>query len=105
MERMEVNMKVAVMRDLNKMAFTKRPIPQPKEDEVLMGAALDKELSFKTIFCYRHIYPIAIEAVASGKVNIQGIVTNIFDFDDVQNAMDISVKDKANAVKSVIKIN
>lgn len=70
MERMEVNMKVAVMRDLNKMAFTKRPIPQPKEDEVLMGAALDKEFSFKTIFCYRHIYPIAIEAVASGKVNI-----------------------------------
>jgi len=69
-----------------------------------MGAALDKELTFKTIFRYRHIYPLAIEAVASGRVNVKGIVTNIFDFDDIQNAMDISVKDKANVVKSVIKM-
>ena len=69
-----------------------------------MGAALDKELTFKTIFRYRHIYPLAIDAVASGKVNVKGIVTNIFDFDDIQNAMDTSVKDKANVVKSVIKM-
>ncbi len=69
-----------------------------------MGTALDKELTFKTIFRYRHIYPLAIEAVASGRVNVKGIVTNIFDFDDIQNAMDISVKDKANVVKSVIKM-
>jgi len=69
-----------------------------------MGLAMDKELTFKTIFRYRHIYPMAIEAVASGKVNIKGIVTNIFDFDDIQNAMDKSVADKANIVKAVIKI-
>ncbi len=69
-----------------------------------MGAALDKELTFKTIFRYRHIYPMAIEAVASGKVDVKGIVTNVFDFDDIQNAMDTSVRDKANVVKSVIKI-
>ncbi|MCC8151081.1 MAG: NAD(P)-dependent alcohol dehydrogenase, partial [Lachnospiraceae bacterium] len=37
-----------------------------------MGAALDKELTFKTIFRYRHIYPLAIEAVASGRVNVKG---------------------------------
>jgi L-iditol 2-dehydrogenase len=42
--------------------------------------------------------------VASGKVNIKGIVTNVFDFNDIQNAMDKSVSDKANIVKSVIKI-
>ena len=59
---------------------------------------------FKTVFRYRHIYPMAIEAVASGKVNLKGIVTNVFDFDDIQNAMDQSVHDKANIVKSVVKI-
>ena len=32
-----------------------------------MGMALDKEITFKTIFRYRHIYPLAIEAVSSGK--------------------------------------
>lgn len=69
-----------------------------------MGAALDKELTFRTVFRYRHIYPMAIDAVASGKVNVKGIVTNVFEFDDIQNAMDTSLKDKENVVKSVIKI-
>lgn len=69
-----------------------------------ISLALDKELTFKTVFRYRHIYPMAIEAVASGKVNLKGIVTNIFDFDDIQNAMDKSIADKANIVKAVVKI-
>lgn len=69
-----------------------------------MGLALDKELTFKTVFRYRHIYPLAIEAVASGRVNLKGIVTNIFPLSDIQNAMDQSVENKADIVKSVIKI-
>lgn len=68
-----------------------------------LSLALDKELTFKTVFRYRHIYPMAIEAVASGKVNLKGIVTNVFDFGDIQHAMDSSVQDKANIVKSVVK--
>ena len=69
-----------------------------------MSLALNKELTFRTVFRYRHIYPMAIEAVASGAVNLRGIVTNYFDFDDIQNAMDRSVRDKADIVKSVIRI-
>jgi L-iditol 2-dehydrogenase len=65
---------------------------------------MDKEIRVETVFRYRHIYPMAIDAVASGKVNIKGIVTNVFDFNDIQNAMDKSVSDKANIVKSVVKI-
>lgn len=69
-----------------------------------MSLALDKELTMKTVFRYRHIYPMAIEAVAAGKVNLKGIVTNFFDFEDIQNAMDSSVQNKKDIVKSVIKI-
>lgn len=69
-----------------------------------MSLALDKELTFKTVFRYRHIYPMAIDAVAAGRVNLEGIVTDIFDFDDIQNAMDKSVADKANIVKAVVRI-
>lgn len=69
-----------------------------------MSLVLDKELAFKTVFRYRHIYPMAIDAVAAGKVNLKGIVTDIFDFDDIQNAMDRSVADKANIVKAVVRI-
>ena len=35
---------------------------------------------------------------------IKGIVTNIFSLDDIQNAMEQSTKNKADIVKSVIKI-
>jgi L-iditol 2-dehydrogenase len=69
-----------------------------------MSLALDKELTFKTVFRYRHIYPMAIEAVAAGRVNLKSIVTNTFDFSDIQNAMDKSIADKANIVKAVVKI-
>ncbi|NCB93435.1 MAG: NAD(P)-dependent alcohol dehydrogenase [Clostridia bacterium] len=69
-----------------------------------MSLALDKELTFKTIFRYRHIYPLAIEAVSAGKVNLKGIVTNVFELDDIQNAMDSSVANKADIVKAVVKI-
>ncbi len=64
----------------------------------------DKEITIKSVFRYRHIYPLAIQAVAEGRINLKGIVTNYFDFDDIQNAMDMSVKNKADIVKSVIKI-
>lgn len=65
---------------------------------------LDKELTLKSIFRYRHIYPVAIEAVASGKVNLKGIVTNLFPLSDIQHAMDESVHNKAEIVKAAIKI-
>lgn len=70
-----------------------------------MSKVLDKELTFKTVFRYRHIYPLAIEAVSQGKVNLKGIVTNVFDLDDIQNAMDSSVENKADIVKAVVKIH
>ena len=44
------------------------------------------------------------EAVAAGKVDLKHLATHFFDFDDIQNAMDTSVRDKANVVKGVIKI-
>lgn len=69
-----------------------------------MSLALDKELTFKTVFRYRHIYPMAIEAVAAGKVNLKGIVTDVFGLDEAQKAMDYSVNHKADIVKAVIRI-
>ena len=69
-----------------------------------ISAALNQELTMKTIFRYRHIYPLAIDAVASGAVNIKNIVTDVFDFEDIQNAMDKSVHNKIDIVKSVVKI-
>lgn len=70
-----------------------------------MGTALDKELTIKTVFRYRNIYPMAIEAVASGKINIKDIVSDEFNLEDIKYAMDSCVKHKADIVKGVIKVN
>jgi len=69
-----------------------------------ISQALDKELTLKTIFRYRHVYPMAIDAVAAGRVNLKALPTHIFSFDDMQSAMDQSIHDKANVVKAVVKI-
>lgn len=72
--------------------------------ELPIGMSLDKELTFKTVFRYRNIYPMAIEAVSSGKINIKNIVTNYFELDDIKEALDSCVHNKADIVKGVIKI-
>ena len=69
-----------------------------------VSIALKKELTFKTVFRYRHIYPAAIEAVACGRVNLKDIVTNIFRFGDIQDAMDQCAHNKTEIVKAVVKI-
>ncbi len=78
----------------------------PPEGEISfpVSVALNKELEFKTVFRYRHIYPMAIEAVASGRANVKGVVTNVFDFDDLKNALERTLEDKSNIVKSVVRI-
>lgn len=71
---------------------------------VPMSVAINKELRFHTVFRYRHNYPVAIQAVADGRVNLKGIVTHKFPFEDIQLAMDASIADKASIVKAVMNI-
>lgn len=64
----------------------------------------DKEITLKTVFRYRNIYPMAIESVAAGLVDLKAIVSNIYDLDDIQDGLQASVRNKATLVKAVIKI-
>lgn len=70
-----------------------------------IGMALDKELTFKTVFRYRNIYPMAIEAVSSGKIDIKKIVSDKYPLDDIQNALNSCLKNKADIVKGIIEIS
>jgi len=69
-----------------------------------MNAAINKELTFKTIFRYRHIYPMAIQAVASGKVKLGNLADFVFDFAKLPEAMERVIEDKAGIVKGVVKM-
>lgn len=66
---------------------------------------IDKELTVKTVFRYRNLYPLAIESVARGLVNLKGIVTDIYPLSEAPRAMEDSVLRKSEIVKAVLKIS
>jgi L-iditol 2-dehydrogenase len=74
------------------------------EIEYNFGQVMDKELTIKSVFRYRNLYPRAIAAVSSGAINVKGIVTHVFDFDHIQDAYDEAVNNKTDLVKAVIKV-
>lgn len=66
---------------------------------------LAKEATIKSVFRYKNIYPQAINAIAKGIIDISGIITHEFDFDDVSQAFDFAINHKQEVVKAVIKID
>ncbi len=63
-----------------------------------------KEAKIKSVFRYRNIYPKAIAAVASGAIDVTGIVTHEYDLTQIQEAFDEAVNNKTDLVKAVIRI-
>ncbi len=63
-----------------------------------------KEAQIKSVFRYRNIYPTAIQAIAKGIIDISGIVTHEFEFEEVEKAFDYVINNKQDVVKAVIKI-
>ncbi len=74
------------------------------EETLPIGMALDKELTFKTVFRYRNSYPTAINAVASGRINVKDIVTHTYEFDNIQQALADAITNKDTVVKAAIRI-
>ncbi len=65
---------------------------------------MTKEVEIKSVFRYRNLYPVAIEAIADGKIDIKGIVSHEFAFEDSSKAFDFVIDNKNDVVKAVIKI-
>jgi L-iditol 2-dehydrogenase len=62
-----------------------------------------KEADLKTIWRYRNIYPAAIKAIEEGYINLDGIVSDVFAFEDAKKAFDSAVDDKEHVIKAAIK--
>ena len=65
----------------------------------LMGHVAD----IRTIFRYKNQYPIAISALASKKIDVSGIVTHEYAFDDIEEAFRVNIEERSGVVKIVIK--
>lgn len=64
-----------------------------------------KEVTIKSVFRYRNIYPLAIRAIQAGKIDIKSIVSHIYAFDQVENGLLQAMRDKDTVVKAVIQVN
>ena len=63
---------------------------------------MSKELTIKSVFRYRNLYPTAIAAIADGTIDIEQIVTHVFRFENTKEAFDTVIADAKNVVKGVI---
>lgn len=64
-----------------------------------------KEADLKTIWRYRNVYPKAVEAVERKLINLDGIISDVFDYTDAQEAFEKSIKDKEHSIKIALKFN
>ena len=78
---------------------------QSGKAEIDVNKLIDNEISIKTVFRYRNIFPKAISAVASGAISPMKIASHIFPFSEIQKGMDYAIHNKHEVVKSVISFN
>lgn len=62
-----------------------------------------KESEIRTIYRYHNNFAQAIQAVADGKIDIHGIVSHQFDFDQVQTAFENTLYHREEVIKAVIR--
>lgn len=75
------------------------------EDEINglpMGLLSTKELTVRSIFRYKNLYPTAINAVASGSIDIRQIISHTFPFEQTPQAFEECIENVRDIVKGVI---
>lgn len=63
-----------------------------------------QEITIKSVFRYRNIYPLAIQSISTGQINVKSIVSDIFSFDEIPLAFEKASNDKINVVKAVVRM-
>ena len=75
-------------------------------DDVINGLPLgpisSKELILTSIFRYKNLYPAAIKSVESGLIDIKGIISNIYKFEETPEAFRVACECPTETVKNVI---
>ncbi len=64
-----------------------------------------KEADIRTVFRYRNMYPIAIDAIKSGKIDLKQLNPDIFDFADTHKAFEYTIQNAKDIIKSIVKID
>lgn len=67
---------------------------------------INREVTIQTSFRYCNNYPQTIEAIATGKFNVKDMVTQVYDYKDVQKAFEEAIDPvkKCDMIKGVVKV-
>jgi L-iditol 2-dehydrogenase len=76
----------------------------PGNTKVEMNIAnfLDKELDYVGVNRYANSFPTAISWVSDGRINVNKLITNRFEFDKITEAFEFSLKNPGEVIKTVV---
>ena len=72
--------------------------------EFNIGKIMAKEARIETVFRYRNLYQVAINAVSNSLIPINDIVTHSFTFDEIQEGIEYNIHNKDIVVKAIIEM-
>ena len=64
-----------------------------------------KEVEIRTVFRYRNIYPLAIEAVEKGYIDLKAIEPKEFPFEQADEAFQYTITHAQEVIKTLIKVS
>ncbi len=70
-----------------------------------VSAAMVKEARIEHVFRYAHVYPRAIALMASGKINVKPLITDVFRFEESVKAFEFAAHMPPTSVKAQIVVS
>ncbi|XP_044735411.1 sorbitol dehydrogenase-like [Chrysoperla carnea] len=75
------------------------------EVKIPMAYALSREITILGVFRYCNDYPLALDIVASGKVNVKPLITHHYTLEETLEAFETARTGRGNAIKVMIHAN
>ena len=63
-----------------------------------------KEIDIKCVFRYANVYPLALELISAGIIDIKAINPSLFPFDETPQAFDYAIHNGASVLKCVLEL-
>jgi len=63
-----------------------------------------KEIDLKCIFRYRNVFPLALELISRGKIDLKAVRPDIFPFEDAQKAFEYAINNGKDVLKCVLEL-
>lgn len=65
---------------------------------------INREVTIQTVFRYANNFPMTIEAIVSGRFDVKSMITDVYEYKEVQRAFEESVNRKSEIIKGIIKV-